>query len=166
MKVAVKDANVLIDLMEADLLGLWFRIGIETHTTDLVIHEIKRPDQSRMVSTMVQAGNLKVHAFDAKGLIAVSTRAVLLRVSLADASAISLAEEKGAILLSGDRRVRNGATELGLEVKGLLWVFDELVKQSLLVPADAANRLKIVLAAGARLPDNECEERLRRWLPR
>jgi hypothetical protein len=31
MKVAVKDANVLIDLVEGDLLGLWFRLGIETH---------------------------------------------------------------------------------------------------------------------------------------
>ena len=166
MKVAVKDANVLIDLMDVDLLGLWFRIGIETHTTDLVIHEIKRPDQSRVISALVQAGNLKVHTLDAKGLIAVSARAALLRVSLADASAISLAEEKSAILLSGDRRVRAGGKELGLEVRGLLWVFDELVKRSLLLPADAASRLKRVLVAGARLPESECEERLRLWLPR
>ncbi len=32
MKIAVKDANILIDLIEADLLGLWFRLGIETYT--------------------------------------------------------------------------------------------------------------------------------------
>ena len=31
MKVAVKDTNVLIDLVEGDLLGLWFLLGIETH---------------------------------------------------------------------------------------------------------------------------------------
>ena len=35
MKVAVKDANVLIDLVEGDLLGLWFRLGIETYVPDL-----------------------------------------------------------------------------------------------------------------------------------
>jgi len=50
MKVAVKDANVLIDLVEGDLLGLWFRLGIETHVPDLVLEEIKNPGQRSVAS--------------------------------------------------------------------------------------------------------------------
>ena len=68
LAIPVKDANVLIDLIEVDLLGLWFRLGIETHTTDLVIHEIRQPEQSRVISMMVAAGNLTVHSLDSKRL--------------------------------------------------------------------------------------------------
>lgn len=64
MKVAVKDANVLIDLVEGDLLGLWFRLGIETHVPDLVLEEIKNPEQRRIVMAMVEAGNLRVGRFE------------------------------------------------------------------------------------------------------
>ena len=41
MKVAVKDACVLIDLANGGLLEAWFQRGIETHTTDLVARQVK-----------------------------------------------------------------------------------------------------------------------------
>jgi len=163
MKVAVKDANLLIDLIEADLLGLWFQLDIETHTTDLVLHELKRTHQWRAVSLLAQAGNLKVRQFDPPGLENLRKQSVRLRVSLADASAFVVALELQAILLSGDRRLRNEAQRAGLEVHGALWVFDQLIDASVLSPGDAATKLALARKAGAYLPANECEERLRRW---
>ncbi|MFM8358125.1 MAG: hypothetical protein ACKOET_06170 [Verrucomicrobiota bacterium] len=163
MKVAVKDANVLIDLVGGDLLGLWFRLGIETHVLDLVLVEIEDPDQRRMVLAMVEAGNLKVRTFSPEQLARVGSYKVRYRVSLADASAILLAEELRATLLSGDKLVRKGGQSLNLDVRGLLWVFDELVHRRLLEPADAAVRLERVVDAGARLPAGQVDTRLRRW---
>ena len=43
MKIAVKDASVLFDLLEAGLLGSWFKLGIETHIPDLVLAEVQKP---------------------------------------------------------------------------------------------------------------------------
>ena len=163
MKIAVKDANVLIDLIEADLLGLWFQLGIETHTTDLVIHELKRAPHWQAVSLMIGAGNLRVRDFDATQLRAIQQAAGQLRVSLADASVLRLAAEIGAALLTGDRRVRMEAQARGLEVRGLLWVFDRLVEDGILDPADACTRLTRAREAGAFLPKDECEARLHRW---
>lgn len=163
MRVAVKDANVLIDLVEGDLLGLWFRLGIETYVPDLVLVEIKDPDQHRMVSAMVEAGNLRVGTFSLEQMARVGSYRVRYRVSLADASAILLAEEMQATLLSGDKLVRKGGQSLNLDVRGLLWVFDELVQRKLLEPADAAVRLERVIDAGARLPVDQVQARLRRW---
>jgi hypothetical protein len=60
--------------------------------------------------------------------------------------------------------VRREAAHLGLEVRGLLWVFDKLVGDGVLAPAEAAIRLKRTLASGAFLPSDECDTRLRRWL--
>ena len=163
MKVAVKDANVLIDLVEGDLLGLWFRLGIETHVPDLVLAEIKSPDQRRIVLAMVEAGNLNVGTFNPKQLTQIDSYRREYRVSLADASALLLAEQMRATLLSGDKLVRRGGLSLNLEVKGLLWVFDELLARGLLEGADAVLRLQRVLEAGARLPPEEVQARLRKW---
>lgn len=163
MKVAVKDANVLIDLVEGDLLGLWFRLGIETHVPDLVLEEIKSPEQRRLVDAMVEAGNLKVGTFDPTQVPRIESFRREYRVSLADAAAIFLAEQLHAALLSGDKLVRKGGQSLNLDVKGLLWVFDELVQRELLDAADAGQRLDRVVEAGARLPTDEVQARLRKW---
>lgn len=61
MRIAVKDASILIDLAEGDLLGLWFRLEIETHTTDLVLQEVKQETQWRRVSPFVDAKLLQIH---------------------------------------------------------------------------------------------------------
>lgn len=163
MKVAVKDANVLIDLVEGDLLGLWFRLGIETHVPDLVLAEIQHPEHRRLVLAMVQSGNLRVGRFGPAELTQINLYKQRYRISLADASAILLAEQMQATLLSGDKLVRKGGQSLDLDVKGLLWVFDELVLRDLLGAADAAVRLERVVEAGAHLPGEQVQARLRKW---
>ena len=163
MKVAVKDANVLIDLVEGDLLGLWFRLGIETHVPDLVLAEIKHPEHCRMVLAMVEAGNLQIGTFSPADLSQIESYKQKYRISLADASAILLAEQMQATLLSGDRLVRKTGQSLNLDVRGLLWVFDGLVIRELLGTPDAAMRLERVVDAGAHLPAEQVQARLRKW---
>lgn len=166
MKVAVKDANILIDLVEGDLLGIWFRLGIETHVPDLVLAEITNPDQRRMVLAMVGAGNLRVGTFSPLQLSQAALYKQRYRISLADASAIVLAEFLDATLLSGDKLVREGGQSLDLKVRGLLWMFDELINRELITAADAALRLERIVEAGARLPKDQVEMRFRKWRSR
>ena len=53
MKAAVHDANVLIDLLHADLLAVSLRLGFEFHVADAVAAEIRNPDQRRMLDSAV-----------------------------------------------------------------------------------------------------------------
>ena len=124
MKVAVKDANVLIDLVEGDLLGLWFRLGIETYVPDLVLDEIKHPNHRRMVLAMVEAGNLRVGAFSPEQLSQVDSYKQRYRLSLADASVARVREHSDHI---------ESAIEHGVELASLFgdrderrWVADAL----------------------------------------
>lgn len=50
MKAAVKDACVLIDLANGGLLESWFQLGIETHTTDLVLRQVMKDSQGESVA--------------------------------------------------------------------------------------------------------------------
>ena len=163
MKVAVKDANVLIDLIEADLLGLWFRLGIETQTTDLVRYEIRQPVQRQRIDAFVDAGSLKIVELSSEELLLVQSESRRLKVSLADASAFALARSLGAALLSGDQVLRKAAAAAGVEVRGVLWVFDRLIEDGLISAPKAATRLRHLMGIGSFLPATDCMARLHRW---
>ncbi|WP_414664201.1 hypothetical protein [Horticoccus sp. 23ND18S-11] len=163
MRIAVKDASILIDLAEGDLLGLWFQLKIETHTTDFVLGEVRREAQWQAVSAFVDAGLIHKHTTAAPDLPEIVTYAQGNGISLADASAVLLALRLKADLLTGDRRMRITAKADNVAVRGVLWVLDQLVEESVLPKRDAIERLERICAAGSRLPKEECEARIRAW---
>jgi len=163
MRIAVKDTSILIDLAEGDLLGLWFKLQIETHTTDFVLTELRKESQWQRVSVFVDAGLIQRHATSSVGLAEVVTYSQANGVSLADASGVLLAIRLKACLLTGDRRMRNAARDDGIEVRGVLWIIDQLVERGVLPKHEAAERLERICAAGSRLPPDECASRLKGW---
>jgi predicted nucleic acid-binding protein len=163
VRVAVKDTSILIDLVEGDLLGLWFKLQIETHTTDFVLAELRRESQWQHVSVFVDAGILQRHGTPPADVAEAVAYAQERGVSLADASGVLLAKRLKAALLTGDLRMRGAARNDGLEVRGVLWILDELVRHGGLAKADAADRLERIRAAGGRLPQAECLARLKAW---
>ncbi len=163
MKVAVKDACVLIDLANGDLLDAWFRLGIETFTTNLVIRQVKTDHQWKAVSVFIEAGLLRIETLTGDQLERMEEMLPSPRIDAADRSALFLAIEQGAVLLTGDRRLRIEAERREIEVRGVLWILDELVARDVLPPALAALRLQAMRDEGARLPADECETRLRQW---
>jgi len=163
MKVAVKDACVLIDLANGGLLDAWFQLGIETFTTDLVLRQVKTADQWKAVSLFVEAGLLQIETLTGNQIERMSKSLAGLRIGIEDQSALFLAIERGAVLVTGDRRLRIEADKYEVEVRGLLWILDELVGHSVVAPTLAALKLQSMRDQGARLPKDECEKRLQLW---
>lgn len=164
MKAAVHDANVLIDLLHADLLVISLRLGFEFHVADIVAAEMREPDQRKAFESAVADGSLQVDASDGTELeeiIRIKTSDN--RISFGDAASLALAQRLDGILLTGDRPLRKLAERHHTETHGILWLLDGLVNAALLAPAAAANALRAMLLRGARLPRQECESRLRRW---
>lgn len=60
--------------------------------------------------------------------------------------------------------MRRQAAKDGLEVRGALWLLDQLVAHDIIATAHAAAALQAMLDAGARLPQAECAQRLAAWL--
>lgn len=164
MKVAVKDANVLIDLEIAGLLDLWFQLGHQTITTDLVIRQLKTGGHNEAISH-VSTGNIEVHKCSGEFLV----RAFELMTQIgsgpdiADCSVLLLAIDLGAMLLSGDKPLRKGATQNQVEVHGTLWILDELVATKLLSKPTAAAKLEHLIEQDSFYPKDECQKRLTRW---
>jgi len=73
---------------------------------------------------------------------ALEFRARYATLSLNDCLSMSLAESiEDVILLTGDRRLRTHATELGVEVHGVLWVSDRLEEGEIAAYADLLDGL-------------------------
>lgn len=163
MKVAVKDACVLIDLANGGLLDAWFQLGIETFTTDLVIRQVKTEHQWQAVSVFIEAGLLEVETLSGEQLEQMGQTLAGLRIGVEDQSVLFLAIERKAVLITGDLRLRIEARKHSIDVRGLLWILDELVARGVIQPALAAVRLRFMRENGAWLPNDECDERFRRW---
>jgi hypothetical protein len=164
LRIAVQDANVLIDLELAGLLDLWFQTGIETHTTDLIRAELEAGGHGQALAYF-QSGQLIEHGLGFEELLAVAEleREVGNKAKFNDCSVLYLARKLGAMLLSGDRPLRIAGEQRQIEVHGTLWIFDQLVERKLMTGKVAAAKLESLRRECRFFPERECQIRLERW---
>jgi len=166
-KIVVNDTNVFIDLLEIGLLDHFFQLSWEIHTTDLVMWELQREKQHRAVAEYQKMHRLHVASFEAAELKEILSLqrfyGQITNVTMTDCSVWFYAKREGYILLTGDKKLRASATIDGVEVRGILYVFDALVDEGVLSPSEAANKLAQLRAVNSRLPKEEIEKRLELW---
>lgn len=164
MKVAIKDTSIFIDMELTGLLDLWFNLGIETHTTDLIVSELNEKNPSAMA--YIRSNQIICHTMaeeDMSELLSLKSRHGR-QLSVADCSLLLVMDKIScAILLTGDAAVKKTAQEAGHETHGMLWIFNQLVDNQLLHPEIAITKLKFLCDNGSRLPKNECDACLAAW---
>lgn len=163
MKVAIKDANILIDLANCDLVETCMRLPYEFVTTELVLLQLQQEDQWAAVEPFVTAGLIRTAGLSAEEEYELAVDPLLRMLGHADMQVLCLAVRERAILLTGDLKLRKEATKRKVEVHGLLWILDELIESRLLQAAEAARRLRLAMAGRAYLPPEECALRLKLW---
>jgi len=169
MRIAVKDANIFIDLESMGILDLWFQLDYQTITSSFVVVELEEGKHANALAS-IQAGQVieavipgaEMEAFEALMMECGQTG-----LSTADVSVLYLAIREEALLLSGDKPLRNQAKLRVVDVHGTLWIMDQLVESGLLAKRVAAQRLETLLLRTGRerryLPKVECYARIMRW---
>lgn len=84
-------------------------------------------------------------------------------VSLTDCSVWYYAKRNRYTLLTGDRRLRSSALCEGVDVRGIIYVFDELVKFGIITSDLAHEKLRTLKELNPRLPQDEIDKRLKLW---
>ena len=170
MKIAVKDANVFIDLEAMGLLDLWFQLEITTLTSSFVVMELEDGGHETALA-FIRAGQVveaEISGVEMAGAFAEFQDAHgHVGLSETDLSVVYLAIRENAMVLSGDRLLRTTAQNRHVEVHGTLWIMDKLVEAGRLNSALAADRLEaLTRRTGSEqryLPKAECELRIARW---
>lgn len=166
-RIAVNDANILIDFCDIGLMDALIRLDLVLWTSDLVISEIQTPEQRSHVLQFIATGHLLVAAFSAAEIGRIALRqAEVSALSLADCSVLFLAGQQEALLLTGDRLLRMEAEKEGIEVHGSLWVLDRMVQMKSIDMIAACRALLELMVKNPRLAKGECAERREKWCER
>lgn len=158
-KILVSDTNIWIDLHRSGLLEAVFRLPHHFVTTDFVWRELRQPP-----GTKLKELGLAIEVIDGQGVQTLfQLRRSLNNSSLADVSCYLVAREKGWTLLTGDGALRKSGQRANLEVRGTLWLLDELERHQIKTGQELAEALEQMLNMGARLPMADCRLRLNKW---
>lgn len=164
MKIVINDANILIDLAKLELIEIFSNINFDLHTTDFVIEELN-DEQHKPVSKLIKNGKLKVieteDAIDFQGIINILDHSSGL--SFEDCSVWYYSKKLTGALLTGDGKLRKQATKEGIEVRGIIFVFDELLKQGLISFNVAINKIEDLSILNNRLPQKAIAQRIENW---
>lgn len=163
--IVVSDTNIFIDLLRLDLLGDFFSLPWEIHTTDFVISELTVPDQKAAVTAFIKRNRLMVGklSIEEVGEVVDKSNETGGRISITDFSVCYYAKKNGYTLLTGDRNLRKVAISEGITVHGILFLFDELVAHKILPPKLAAEIIIKLKGINTWLPFDEVDSRINKW---
>ncbi len=76
-KIIISDTNILIDLISVGMLDLLFSLPCIFSTTDFVINEIIKPEQSMLINKFVESGKLDVISFSSNEIIEIYSHFII-----------------------------------------------------------------------------------------
>jgi len=162
MKIAITDANIFIDLIKLQWLAYLFCVDIEIYTTAEIINELIDV-QLEQVTVFIKSGSLNIYSFSSYELEEITTMVAPASLTSEDKSVVYLAKNINAGVLSGDNPLRKFCEKHKLEVKGIIWLFDQFLELKLINHEIATQKMKELLSFNNRLPVHDCHERLKQW---
>lgn len=163
-RIAIQDANILIDLVNIGLFSHCLALDYEFSTTQLIFEVELKEDQMAAIQVHIDSEKFRVINISAQELLEIQIASQEdTRLSEQDWSAIYYCERDGAILLSGDKHMKKMSAKCGIEVHGILWLFDQLVTTAVISKNDGCSFLKTLMKANRWLPVTECKKRIDQW---
>jgi predicted nucleic acid-binding protein len=128
----VSDSSCLIDLRKASLLDVFLRLPYEILIPNTLFEEELIKFTLEQKEALVRGG-LQIVDLPGEGVLrAQQEMGALPHLSIHDGFAFALAEQNpGCILLTGDGRLRKLGLEHRMEVRGVLWIIDEIYASGL-----------------------------------
>lgn len=164
MKIVINDANILIDLAKLNLLDVFSKLNFELYTTDFVYEELNI-EQKKTVSLLLKNGSINIiETIDIKDFQEISNLLEISNgLSFEDCSVWYYSFKLNGMLLSGDGKLRKQVRKNGIEVRGIIYIFDELIKQNLISFTKAIEKIEQLILLNNRLPKTEIEKRIDFW---
>ena len=164
MNIVINDANILIDLVHLNLVDEFIQLDFSLKTTDFVFEELNSIQQETF-REFVDDGRLELIITESDEDFTSITEILEATTGLSfeDCSVWHYAHKLDGILLSGDGRLRKQATDKGISVKGILFIFDQLLLSDLITFDVALEKIEILYTINSRLPNTAKDERIARW---
>ena len=158
--LVISDANVLIDMEAGGLLRPMFRLDYRFAVPDVLFEVELREHHPGLARLGLRRKELNGESVRYVETLASDTRAK--GVGRYDLFGLALARQENCMLLTGDSLMRTLAESEGREVRGTLWLVEQILNSGLIKPKRARQAYDVMRKAGRRLPWEEVEGRLRK----
>ena len=153
-KILINDSCILFDLVDLYLIQDFFQLDYKFYTTLEVIGEITDNNQLSEVKKYISNETLIVDSMGSFESIQ-SLFDEYPGLSFADSSVLELATRINGIVLSSDKSLRNISKRRNLNVKGFLWIIEELLDKKIISRNTAVRKLRIYPDVNIRVPIKE-----------
>lgn len=160
MRLVVTDANIIIDLDAGKLLEDMFRLPEFEFSVPDVLYVEELADNYGVLPGL----GLRVlpQSSEAVGYVE-QLRAQFNGPSSNDLFALALARELNCALLTGDGALRDAAREEQIEVRGTIWLMEQLLAARVTRVDRVAVAYETMKRDGRRLPWDEASAQVQRW---
>ena len=129
MQLLISDTNIIIDLDVCGLLEPMFDLPFSFGVPDILyLEELEEAH-----------GNLPGFGLQVMQLNSQSVSRVSALTSANDLFALILAQQESCPLVTGDGALRSAAREEGVEVKGTIWIIEQMIMHEI-IDHDAARK--------------------------
>lgn len=161
MKVLITDANIFIDLLKTASDELFFKLDYDMFTTQAVIDECNDV-QRKVLFKHIGSGRLSIFHLQSEDDEVIESMVLAHGgLSYADCTVLHAASSLKAVLLTGDRDLRKTTQRNDIEVRGIFWIFDEMLKQKIFDNREYKQKLLKLKDVNQWLPKEEFEHRLK-----
>jgi predicted nucleic acid-binding protein len=141
----------------------FFALDYEICTTDFVVKEILESDQKEQIESFIRAKKLIVFQLSATEIEKIrSFPTKRFFKGITDKTVLWKSHQLKCPLLTGDKKLRNEAEELKMEVHGSIWVIIELFEKEIITNVKAVELLEKLEMINASLPHDEIDKLIKR----
>ena len=164
MKILINDANILIDLVKVDLLNQFASLSYDLYTTDFILEEVNQK-QKEKINKVISDDKITLiitsQIEDFQGIY--DLLAISSGLSFEDCSVWYYSKKMDGTLITGDRKLRKIVERNEIEVRGIIFILDEILSQGLISFDIAIEKIKLLYQLNVRLPQKERVKRLELW---
>lgn len=163
MKLIIKDTNVFFDIISISALPEFFALDFEICTTDFVVREILESYQKEQIESFIRAKKLIVFKLTANEIEEIQNFATRrFFKGITNKTVLWKSHQLNCPLLTGDKKLRNEAEDLKIEVHGSIWVIKSIVEREIISKSKGAELLEKLKLINASLPQDEIDKLIKR----
>ncbi len=164
MKLVVTDVSVFFDLYQIQALPEFFALDWEIYTSDIVYNEILHASQKTEFEAFARSKQLKILITSEEEVEEVLNFKTSLKIhSIADKTILWKALKLKATLLTCDSKLRKEAEGQALEVRGSIWVIEQLVINEIINARKGISLLEQLRLKNTRLPAETIDKLIKQW---
>ena len=154
MQLYISDANIFIDLEVCGVLSKMFELPYEFAVPDILYMEELEAQHSDLPGY-----GLKIKRLESQSIAyAMELRTQYNGPSDNDFFAFVLAKQETCPLITGDAQLRRVAVAEGVELKGTIWIVEQMIIEEFLTCDEAQEAFDIMKSKERRLPWDKAEE--------